>query len=192
MKLNNLCTVENNDNNYKGIVCNKSKKNEIFGNFTGIKFKFGEGNNDEISFLPSDMFIIKDDLMVFKIVFQFAKVNKPWVFGTMFFKSNIVVFDYDSNTFSIGKITSNGKDTNANNPSLPGDFPSFNDDVVIKPIIIPFPQDDKVNKYGNKTKQKGFFGLTIILSLFGLITIVVSKYIRNKANVITENMPLLD
>jgi hypothetical protein len=191
-KLNNLCTVENNGNDYKGIVCNKSKKNEIFGNFTGMKFKFGESNNDEISFLPSDMFIIRDDLMVFKIVFQFAKVNKPWVFGTMFFKSNIIMFDFDSNTFSIGKITSKGKDLNTNNPSFPGDFPSFNDDIIIKPMIIPFPQDDKINKQGNKIKQKGFFELTIILSLFGLITIVVSKYIQNKANFIIDNMSLLD
>ena len=192
-KLNSSCTVENTAYSYRGIICDKSKKMEIFANLTDIKFKFTEGNNSAISFSPSDLFKIKDDLMVFKIVFQFTKFNKPWVFGTMFFESNIIVFDYDLATISIGNILP-GNDVPSNpihpiGPPHQDDKPSTEDNES-KPTII--PSDDVNNNNFNVKKKKRYFGGAITVNILGCVFIVLFKYNQYKTKITFENNSMFE
>ena len=117
---NNICNIQNYNNEYKYFVCN-SKKYEI-KNFPNL-YIVNLGLEHTFELTNNDLFLKIDDNYYFKIIFPITKLNPDrWILGKVFLRKYLVEFS-NSNVIGfhleLNKGNIDNKDDEKNNSEWP-------------------------------------------------------------------------
>ena len=105
------------ENHFNGVYCDKKKYLTLTDNYKKLPTINFEGYLQiNITFVPKDLFIEKDNKLYFLIAYDEKRDN--WYFGNIFLQKYTVVFTNDLKKISVLKKINFGDDDNSGNNTL--------------------------------------------------------------------------